>query len=38
LNGYNDPTMKNVYVSSLPKEVQPERNRMLRMPGRDIAN
>ena len=38
MNGYNDPTMKNVYVSSLPKEVQPERNRMLRMPGRDIAN
>ncbi|KAI5444710.1 hypothetical protein KIW84_013112 [Lathyrus oleraceus] len=36
LNGYNDPSLKNTYVSSLPQELQPEIHRMLATTQRDI--
>jgi len=28
LNGLNDPSLKNIYIASLPVEIQPELNRM----------
>ncbi|KAI5409459.1 hypothetical protein KIW84_055047 [Lathyrus oleraceus] len=36
LNGYNDPSLKNTYVSPLPQELQPEIHRMLATTQRDI--
>ncbi|KAI5400362.1 hypothetical protein KIW84_065304 [Lathyrus oleraceus] len=36
LNGYNDPSLNNTYVSSLPQELQPEIHRMLATTQRDI--
>ncbi|KAI5423648.1 hypothetical protein KIW84_030028 [Lathyrus oleraceus] len=36
LNGYNDPSLKNTHVSSLPQELQPEIYRMLATTQRDI--
>ncbi|KAI5428557.1 hypothetical protein KIW84_033520 [Lathyrus oleraceus] len=36
LNGYNDPSLKNTYFSSLPQELQPEIHRMLSTTQRDI--
>lgn len=28
LNGFNDPSLKNIYVCSLPQELQPEIHKM----------
>lgn len=28
LNGLNDPSLKNIYVASLPSDIQPKLNRM----------
>ncbi|KAI5388964.1 hypothetical protein KIW84_074570 [Lathyrus oleraceus] len=36
LNGYNDPSLKNTYVSSLPEELQPDIHRMLAATQKDI--
>ncbi|CAK8530412.1 unnamed protein product [Lathyrus sativus] len=36
LNGYNDPSLKNTYASSLPQELQPEIHRMLATAQKDI--
>ncbi|CAK8532419.1 unnamed protein product [Lathyrus sativus] len=36
LNGYNDPILKNTYVSSLPQELKPEIHRMLAKTQKDI--
>ncbi|CAK8570045.1 unnamed protein product [Lathyrus sativus] len=36
LNGYNDPSLKNTYVSSLPQELQPEIHKMLATTQKDI--
>ncbi|KAI5428511.1 hypothetical protein KIW84_033480 [Lathyrus oleraceus] len=36
LNGYNDPSLKNTYASSLPRELQPKIHRMLATTQRDI--
>ncbi|CAK8571216.1 unnamed protein product [Lathyrus sativus] len=36
LNGYNDPSLKNTYVSSLPQELQPKIHRMLATAQKDI--
>ncbi|KAI5436983.1 hypothetical protein KIW84_023198 [Lathyrus oleraceus] len=36
LNGYNDPGLKNTYVSSLPQELQLEIHRMLAATQKDI--
>ncbi|CAK8541671.1 unnamed protein product [Lathyrus sativus] len=35
-NGYNDPSLKNTYVSSQPQEHQPEIHRMLVKAQKDI--
>jgi len=37
LNGYNDPSLKNTYVSSLPEEVQGEMYRMFNMQNKEIT-
>ncbi|CAI8595172.1 unnamed protein product [Vicia faba] len=37
LNGYNDPSLKNTYVSSLPHELQQEIHRMVATAKKDIA-
>ncbi|XP_061339072.1 uncharacterized protein LOC133285806 [Gastrolobium bilobum] len=37
LNGYNDPSLKNTYVASLPKEIQPELNKMAIAQGKDFT-
>jgi len=37
LNGYNDPSLKNTYVSSLPEEVQGEMYRMFNMQNKKIT-
>ncbi|CAK8543549.1 unnamed protein product [Lathyrus sativus] len=36
LNGYNDPSLKNIYVSSLPQELQPKIHIMLATAQKDI--
>lgn len=36
LNGYNDPSLKNTYVSSLPQELHPKIYRMLAATQKDI--
>ena len=38
LNGFNDPSLKNVFVASLPKEIQPELQRQFTIHQLDIAN
>ena len=38
LNGYNDPNLKNTYVSSLPKELQAEMYRMITAMQRDVVS
>ena len=38
LNGYNDPSLKNTYVSSLPEELQEEMYRMITVMQRDVAS
>ena len=37
LNGYNDPSLKNTYVSSLPEELQIEMYRMITAMQRDVV-
>ncbi|RDX66831.1 hypothetical protein CR513_54356, partial [Mucuna pruriens] len=37
LNGLNDPSLKNTYVASLPKEIQPELNRMVMAAQKDFS-
>jgi len=37
LNDYNDPSLKNTYVSSLPEEIQGEIYRMLNMRNKEIT-
>jgi len=37
LNGYNDASLKNTYVSSLPEEIQGEIYRMLNMQNKEIT-
>jgi len=37
LNGYNDPSLKNTYVSLLPEEVQGEMYRMFNMQNKEIT-
>ncbi|RDX66824.1 hypothetical protein CR513_54368, partial [Mucuna pruriens] len=37
LNGLNDPSLKNTYVASLPKEIQPELNRMAMAAQKDFS-
>ena len=36
LNGFNDPSLKHTYVSSLPQELQPKIHRIISAAGRDI--
>jgi hypothetical protein len=36
LNGFNDPSLKHTYVSSLPQELQPKIHRIIGTAGRDI--
>ncbi|CAK8532211.1 unnamed protein product [Lathyrus sativus] len=36
LNGYNDPSLKNTYISSLPQELQPKIRRMLAITQKNI--
>jgi len=36
LNGYNDPSLKSTYVSSLPEEIQGEMYRMLNIQNKEI--
>lgn len=36
LNGFNDPSLKNTYVSSLPQELQPEIHKMAATAQNDI--
>ena len=38
LNGFNDPTLKHVFIASLPSELQPELQRRLTAFNLDIAN
>ncbi|KAH9649376.1 hypothetical protein KPL70_025954 [Citrus sinensis] len=38
LNGFNDPSLKHVFVASLPKEIQPELQRQFTIHQLDIAN
>ena len=38
LNGFNDPTLKHVFIASLPSELQPELQRQLSAFNMDIAN
>ena len=38
LNGFNDPTLKHVFIASLPLELQPELQRQLTAFNLDIAN
>ena len=38
LNGFNDPTLKHVFIASLPSELQPERQRQLTAFNMDTAN
>jgi len=37
LNGYNDASLKNTYVSSLPEEIQGEIYRMLNVQNKEIT-
>nr|XP_012568598.1 uncharacterized protein LOC101496717 [Cicer arietinum] len=36
LNGFNDHTLKNIYISSLPQELQPEIHRMIAAAQKDV--
>ncbi|KAI5431492.1 hypothetical protein KIW84_035614 [Lathyrus oleraceus] len=36
LNGYNDPSLKNTFVSSLPQELQPKIHKILAVTQKDI--
>ena len=38
LNEFNDPTLKHVFIASLPLELQPELQRQLTAFNLDIAN
>ena len=38
LNGFNDPSLKHVFVASLPKEIQPELQKQFTIHQLDIAN
>ena len=38
LNGFNDPSLKHVFVASLPKEIQPKLQRQFTIHQLDIAN
>ncbi|KAH9801794.1 hypothetical protein KPL71_001159 [Citrus sinensis] len=38
LNGFNDPSLKHVFVASLPKEIKPELQRQFTVHQLDIAN
>ena len=38
LNGFNDPSLKHVFIASLPKEIQPELQRQFTIHQLDIAN
>ena len=38
LNDFNDPSLKHVFVASLPKEIQPELQRQFTIHQLDIAN
>ena len=38
LNGFNDPTLKHVFITSLPPELQPELQRQIVAFNLDIAN
>ena len=38
LNGFNDPSLKHVFVASLPKEIQPELQRQFTIHQLDIVN
>ncbi|KAH9724590.1 hypothetical protein KPL70_007542 [Citrus sinensis] len=38
LNGFNDPSLKHVFIASLPKEIQPELQRQFTIHQWDITN
>lgn len=38
LNGFNDPTLKHVFIASLPKELQPELQRQININQLNIAD
>ena len=38
LNGFNDPTLRHVFVASLPNELLPELQRQLKVHNLEVSN